>query len=327
MPGILPGSVHFDKVLTNISIAYMQDTKKFIADRVFPIVEVEKQSDKVLRYSREYWYRIQAGLRAPASESRGGGFEIGTLDTYFCNVHAFHIDVPLETFKNSDIPNLERQVTEAVTYQLLLDRELEWVRSYFDDTGKTPGVDFWTRRVGGTDFTKWSAPGGTPLTDIIRAIDDIERMTGFAPNTIVMGKETFRVLRENPQIQAQVVYAPGAAPDVRGLVTPELLAQLFGVSRVFIGSAAFDPGREGTPLAPRFMFEDNLLLVYVPERPGLLTPTGGYIFAWTGFNEGYYVGTSVIEIPTRKAFRYEGEMAYDTRILGPDLGVFFKDVA
>ena len=38
--------VHIDSPLTNISIAYMQDQKEYIADKIFPVVPVDKQGDK-----------------------------------------------------------------------------------------------------------------------------------------------------------------------------------------------------------------------------------------------------------------------------------------
>ena len=38
--------VHIDGPLSNISTAYMQEQTDFVAGRVFPVVPVEKQSDK-----------------------------------------------------------------------------------------------------------------------------------------------------------------------------------------------------------------------------------------------------------------------------------------
>ena len=56
-----------------------------------------------------------------------------------------------------------------------------------------------------------------------------------------------------------------------------------------------------------------------------MIPTGGYIFEWTGYNSGYSVGVSSFYINHLKATRIEGEMAYDAKILAPDLGVFLKN--
>ena len=37
--------VHVDAILTNSSVAYIQAADNFIANKVFPIVPVDKQSD------------------------------------------------------------------------------------------------------------------------------------------------------------------------------------------------------------------------------------------------------------------------------------------
>jgi len=322
MPQPTTQEVHFDQVLTQIAVAYIQDTKKFIADRVFPVVNVEKQSDLVLLFDKEAWLRIKAQKRAPGAESAGSGFAIARTEPYFCDIYAFHWDVPLATFKNSDIPNLERQVVETVMYQLLLLREKTWVEKFFDHNGKSIGVNFWN---GSSPTVKWDNENSDPIAGIFTAREYIESITGISPNKIVMSVKVYNALRMHPKIQAQLVYAP-TAPDVKGLVTPELLARLFDVDEVLVGRALHDTGPEGSALNPTYMFPDNLLLVYAPERPGLMVPTGGYIFAWTGYNNGYNVGVATIELPTRKAIRYEGEMAYDQKLLAPDLGYILYDV-
>jgi hypothetical protein len=46
MPLLTPSQVHIDAPLTNLTTAYVQSQDNFIADKVFPIVGVEKQSDK-----------------------------------------------------------------------------------------------------------------------------------------------------------------------------------------------------------------------------------------------------------------------------------------
>ena len=48
MPMLTPSAVHIDQPLTNLTIAYVQDQNAFIADKVFPVVGVERQSDKYL---------------------------------------------------------------------------------------------------------------------------------------------------------------------------------------------------------------------------------------------------------------------------------------
>ena len=52
MPLLTPSSVHIDAPLTNLTIAYVQDQTNFVADKVFPTVSVERQSDKYYEYDR-----------------------------------------------------------------------------------------------------------------------------------------------------------------------------------------------------------------------------------------------------------------------------------
>ena len=55
MPQPTQNQVHVDAILTNISVAYMQKQENFIANKVFPIVPVDKQSDKYFSYTKNDW--------------------------------------------------------------------------------------------------------------------------------------------------------------------------------------------------------------------------------------------------------------------------------
>lgn len=320
MPQPTAGQVHVDSALTTIAVAYMQDEARLIADRVFPTVPVMKQSDKIFTFDKEYWMRTAAGIRAPGTESRGGGFEMST-DTYFCDIHAFHSDLPEAILANADLPNLERQVTEFVTWNMLLEREQNWVTNFFatskwgNDEDLSSGSNEWNNDT-----------NGTPIEDIEGAKETIGKETGRWPNKLVLGPEAYKALRLSSVIQGQIAYAPGVAPGVKGLVTPALLAQLFDVEEVLIGfTPRVTSAESATTTTYSFVFGDNALLVYAPPNPSLLVPTGGYNFAWVGYNSGYALGISSFYMDAIKSTRIEGEMAYDQKLLCSDLGYFFHN--
>jgi len=122
MPQPNVNSVHVDAILTNISVAYLQNQNNFIADKVFPIVPVDKKSDKFFTYTKNDWFRDEAQRRADATESAGSGYNLST-DTYSADVWAFHKDVGDQTVANADAPlNPLREATEFVTRRLLLPR-------------------------------------------------------------------------------------------------------------------------------------------------------------------------------------------------------------
>jgi hypothetical protein len=60
MPQPGRSELHISRPLTNISVAFMQDTAKFIADKIFPMVPVSKQADQFFVYDRDQWFREDA---------------------------------------------------------------------------------------------------------------------------------------------------------------------------------------------------------------------------------------------------------------------------
>jgi hypothetical protein len=131
MPQPTRGDVHVNRPLTNISVAFLQDQSRFIADKVFPSVPVMKKSDLYFTYPKEQWFRTDAQKRAPSTESAGSGYGITTA-SYSCEPYALHKDVDDQIRANADSPiNLDAEATEFVTRQLMLKREKDWATAFF----------------------------------------------------------------------------------------------------------------------------------------------------------------------------------------------------
>src|SRR5579885_1409156 len=76
MPQPTLGDVHVNRPLTNISVAYSQESAgvEFIADRAFPAIPVEMKSDLYYTYKRADFNRDEMQQRALATESAGSGY-------------------------------------------------------------------------------------------------------------------------------------------------------------------------------------------------------------------------------------------------------------
>jgi len=315
MPQPTSSDVHVDAILSNISVAYIQAQAAFIANRVFPAVPVEKQSDKYFTYTKGDWFRDEAALRAPATESAGSGYNLSTA-TYSTNVYAFHKDVDDQVRNNADAPiNVDRDATQFVTQRMLLRQEIDWNTNYF-----TTGV--WdTDVVGGTNFTKWSNYAGSdPIEDVEAGKATILNSTGFLPNTLVLGYDAFRQLRNHPDIVDRIKYTSSEVP------TEGVLARLFGVDRVLVARAIKNSGAEGAAVSMASVHGKNAALYYVAPAPGLLTPSAGYQFAWRGVSDGMgqNIGITRFRIPEIRADRIEAQMAWDYKVVATDLGYFFS---
>ena len=98
-PGI--HDVHIETALTNISIAYRNDG--FIATEVFPVIKVNKQSDKYFKFEKTAWFRNEAGVRSPGSRAPRIDYFL-TAEQYTCVEFAAAKGVPDEIVANADSP-------------------------------------------------------------------------------------------------------------------------------------------------------------------------------------------------------------------------------
>ncbi len=323
MPQPQLSAVHINQPLTTISTAYLQDASDYIAGKVFPVVPVEKQSDLYFKYTKGDWFRNVAQVRAPGSESAGGGYGL-TTDSYYAPVVAVHKDVDPQIRANSDSPlNADRDATLWCTQQILLAREIQFLNIAFATstwTGSTTGGDI-------TPSTAWNLANSTPLEDIEAQIWSVKQNTGHFPNKFVLGARVWEVLKNHDEVVQRIKYTQ------RGVVTTDLLASLIappGVENfeVLVAAAIYNTAAEGAADTFTFMAATkNALLVYAPQNPGIMTAAGGYNFTWTGLLGAGAFGSRVSQIPTPLlgigSVRIEAELAFICKLTGLDLGVFW----
>lgn len=315
-------ALHVDKILTNISVAFMMDTSQFISRKVFPSVPVDFQSDKYYVYNRADWMRDEAKRRGVSEESAGSGWTIGQ-DSYYAEVWAFHKDLDDQIRGNADANfRLDSEASQFVTQTLLLRQENHWVQRFF-----VPGVwatDMLGTAVAGsvdsTHFLQWNDPDSDPLEDIEEGKQKLISTTGYEANTLVMGYKVARRLRNHPDIVDRIKYTQ------TGIISEDLLAGLLNVDRVMVAKAIQNSSAEGIPASYNFIAGNNALLCHSAPSPGLLTPSAGYTFVWTGLNG---IGTdgpqiSRFRMENIKSDRIEGEIAFDDKIVASDLGYYFS---
>lgn len=321
MPNPTPAQVHVDRPLTNISVAYQQRQADYVADRVFPRVPVLRQSDKYFKYTKGDWFRTEVGVRPPSTESPGSGYRI-TTDTYFCEPYAVHRDVDQQLRANADAPlDMDREATLFVTNQLLLKRDIQWADTFFKTGVWATDVTGVTSTPNSTQFLQWDQSGSDPLVDIDNAKMAVKQATGAEPNVLVIDPLTYvNGLKHNASILDRIKHTQ------RGVITRELLANLFDVEEVLIAQAVQNTAAEAETESMSFIFGKGALLVHRAPNPGLMTPTGGYIFTWNGYLGGNAFGTAIdrFEMRNIKSTRVEGEMSYDMKVIANDMGYYFS---
>lgn len=317
MPQPTAGDVHVSRPLTNISVAYIQRATNFVSTKVFPVVPVTYQFDKYWTYDRTFWFRTEAQKRKAGAESAGAEYAVST-SSYQAEIRSIHHDIPDPVRANADPAlNLDRDATELATLHLLLRREKDWVTAFFATSKWTGGTS-----ADPTPSPKWDDAAGTPIEDITAQAISVAEKTGYKPNKLVLGPEAFDKLRHHPDILDRIKYTQ------RAIVTTELLAAVFDVDEVLVPMATENTAAEGVAGSYGFLYGKSALLVYAAPAPGLMTPSGGYTFAWTGYSGAGPDGQRMkrFRLEQLASDRVEGEMAYDQQVVGADLGCFFQSV-
>lgn len=314
-----PGDVHVNRVLTQISIAYVLRESVFVAPRVFPNIPVTQQTNLYRTYERGDWFRVEAGKRAPATESRGGGWRVGTA-SYQAFVYAIHQDIDDQTRANADADiDLDTGATRYVTQQLMLLREQIWAATYFAAGIWGTNLTGVAAAPGANQFLQWNDAASDPIMDIQRQALIMERSTGFRPNRLVISPEVELQLLNHPDIIDRIKYTQ------RGQASLDLLSALFNVEEVLVPHAIVNSGPEGGADSFGFIYGKGALLVYAAPNPSLMEPSGGYSFSWTGYVGAGPMGNRVkrFRLEQIASDRVEGEMAFDMKLVAPEVGVFF----
>jgi hypothetical protein len=323
----VPGDVHVNTPLTNISIAYLQDAQNFVAARVFPNIPVPKQSDRYYTYERGEFNRDEMEERAPGTESAGGSYDLDNTPTYFAKVYAFHKDVPDQVRSNADaVLNPDREATEYVTHKALIRREKIFAANYFTSGLWTTDVTGVSGAPGAGEAQQWNEDAATPIENVRTGKSTVLEATGFEPNTLVIGQQVYDALIDHPDIVDRVKY--GQTPGNPAMANVEALMKLLELERIFVMKAIENTAAEGQAASHAFIGGKHALLCYVTPRPGIMTATAGYTFSWTGFLGAGAEGNRIkrFRIERLESDRVEIQMAFDSKLIAADLGYFFDGI-
>ena len=321
MPMLTPSDGHVDVPLTNLTIAYMQAAENFVADKVFPMVSVSKQSDKYYKYSREGLRDGDVTVLAPRTEVNRVGMALST-DSYFADVRGLGMDFDEQTLANEDTAlELRSQGANVLMEKIMIDREVRWASAFFSagiwGTDITPG-NLWS------DYTN-----STPIVDVTTGRRTMQLASGgYKPNTMVVGKEVRDVLINHPDILARL--NGGSTVSNPALITDAKLAEIFEVENFYVMEAVRNTAAEGVTDAFGFIGGKNALLTYTPSTMGLRTPGAGAIFCWDSIPGVSGMGITVESFSDDALKRQQiaeliqVKSSDDMKLIGSEMGYFFE---
>lgn len=263
-----PQLLHLDSMLTNISLGF-DNPDSFVGSMLFPAVPVGKQSDKYYVYNRDLWGRVTDDIRAPGSEANELPPMTLSRDSYFAEEHALVDVVPDEEVENADEP-LQPSIdaTERVTNTILLNREQSIVDLACTAANYASGFT-------ATPSNKWdNYTTSDPISDVKTGRTKIHDNLFRDPNVCIMGYSVAVKLEDHPDFIERIKHSQ------LGVANDDLISQVLGITRFTRAGAGKVTSVYGQAETFGYLWADDVVLAFVPARPGRKTPAFGYEFVW-----------------------------------------------
>ncbi len=308
---------HVSAALSNITVGWQQEMSAFVAQRVFPVVNVKHRTDTYYEFSRADQLRNERRRRAPGTESAGTGYKITAEEAFMCVQYSLHEDIPeADILDADDALEPKQDAVDDLLQKHMIGLEVDFC------------ADFMKTNVWGMDVTGSSSPSGTsqilfwddadstPQADITRLKLVVQQDTAKIPNTLILSNKAFQVLRIHPSIVELYKYTQKDG----GLLSAAMVAAALDLQNVLVSSAIYNSAAKGQSATTDFVMGNDALLCYVEPNPGKKKASAGYTFVWNAV--GYDIPVKDFYIDALEAFRIEASIWYDQKQISSLLGVF-----
>lgn len=322
----IQGTLHVDRYLTNYSLSWMQDQKHFIGARASSLISVTNQSNKYVEYPRGYFWRDESKQRPLGGRPVQVSYKVSE-GTYSAQEWALEHTVDDRQRANTDAPiNLDENAARLLSMKQMIRMDRIWATNFFAagiwttlrvGTASTPGAN---------QFLQFNDANSDPITVVDTAKDAMFKLTGFMPNTLVLGADVRTQLRSHADISDRIKYVGiGLADEVK-------LQELFDIPTVVTARGLYTTNEETTDeTADAFDYIVNskaMWMGYVEPNPALDSPTAIACFAWTGLIPGASNAMGGVMERGRDdrahSDYFQNRMAFDLKKVSADLGVFFQ---
>lgn len=267
---ITPSDVYVDVQLTDVSVKYTND--EYIADVLFPIVNVKKKSGIYYTYDKSNLKRVDSKR---TSGSRANRVEYGLVKTAYGPLveHSLEEGVDWETIELAVDPlDPKIDAVNNISERLLIEKEYN-LSSYLSTSGNLGA----SVTLSGTDQFS-DLLNSDPFTKITTGRLTIQKTALKKANTIVMGMEVWAVLQNHPDLIERVKYT-----NKKGLEPDDLKILFPGIETVIVGNAMENTAKEGQTAVLAPIWGKHLWIAYVTKTPGIRQVSLGYTLTLEGF--------------------------------------------
>lgn len=260
--------MYFEGRLQDLRVGY-------IGDLVFPVMNVQLPAATFKKLPIEEILTVNPDLRrSPATGYWRSSFQF-TEDSYM--TYDRGAEQPIdddESAMYADFMDVARVATDRLAHMITEERERRIAATVMDTavfTGATESA---------LGAGQWDVANSTPVDDILAASQKMFTNSGIYPNTLIISRPVYRVLRTHAQVVAQIT-SSGAGDQARTRdVSTAQLAAVFDVDRVLVGGGATNTAGAIGGLTISNVWPNHALLCQVATTNDIQEPCLGRQFHW-----------------------------------------------
>jgi hypothetical protein len=328
----ISGDTNPDAYLTNYSYGLQMQDGVFVAGAASSRIPVTQEAGKFDVYPPGYFWRDEAKVRPLGGRPVQVSYGIKE-DAYMAEEWALEHVIDDRTRQNSRIQNrLDENATRLLTTKQMIRADRIWATSFF-----VSGV--WGMEVTGglaadeanDIFLSWADDASSPLSDIEDWKERIRAGTGMEPNTLVLGSNVRKRLKNHPEFVDRIKYTSSAA------ITNAVMAAMFEVENLRVARSMYNAAEERLPGDNnggedlQYIVDPNSMwLGYIDPTPSLNSPTAIATFAWDSLVPGQTndFGGVISRGRDGRAYSdyFHSRQAFGMKKVSDDLAVFITDV-
>lgn len=259
-----PSDVHVNVPLTNFALQLRN--RAFVAEEVFPVLPVVKESDVYYTFSREELRNIDT-LRAAGTLAKEVDW-IPSTASYTAEEYALRHLLADRIVNNADSPVRPRMNTVAKLQKWIwlgIEKRVQAVAQNSNNAVATVAAS-----------PKWDGTSPTIEKDIDTAKDSVRNNAGVEPNAIVLPENVKDVVKRDSTLRDLIRYVVNGGPGNKELlVNGELPPVLFNLA-VIIAGATEDTSRINASSSIAKIWVDAIPVFYREMSASLEALTWGY---------------------------------------------------
>ena len=262
MPQI--GDVHVNQPLTNFALQFRN--RAFVADEVFPIVPVMKESDVYYTFSREELRDVDT-LRAAGALAKEVEWVPSTA-SYTAQEYAMRHLLPDRIVNNADSPVRPQLNTTAKLMKWIslgIEKRVQAIAQNSNNAVATVAAS-----------PKWDGTSPTIEKDIDTAKDSVRNNAGVEPNAILLAENVKDVVKRDSTLRDLIRYVINLGAGNKDLlINGELPPVMFNLA-IIIAGAVEDTSKIGQSSSISKIWLDSVPVFYREMAVSLDAISWGY---------------------------------------------------